>query len=271
MKRYLFLLLAAAFLLYGCVHTPSVPSTEATTLPTVEGSISPPVEESTEATTPTIETVPPTPETTAPTTPETTAPPEPVYMFPGAVADFLEPLAQFSWEREKNAEFVMIHFTSAVVIDPRNPYDLSAVRKIFTDYEVSVHYLIDRDGTVHCYIPENRVAWHAGVGTWQGNEAYTNKMNHYAIGIELMGIGSMEDMRPYLTPEQYLQLDQSLLGFTDAQYASLSALVADICQRNQIPMDRGHIIGHQDYNPQKTDPGQLFQWDRLILPESFHF
>jgi N-acetyl-anhydromuramyl-L-alanine amidase AmpD len=219
------------------------------------------VEETAGTTTPSTEATQPPTETTAPTQPE------PVYVFPGAVEEFLEPLAQFSWEQEKNAEFVMIHFTSAVVIDPQNPYDLGSVRKIFTDYEISVHYLIDRDGTVYCYIPENRVAWHAGVGTWQGDEAYANKMNHYAIGIELMGIGSESDMRPYLSSEQYLQLDPSLLGFTDAQYTSLSALVADICQRNQIPMDKDHIIGHQEYNPQKTDPGDLFQWNRLLPAE----
>lgn len=259
MKQFLFLLLAAVFLLSGCMHTPSTPSTEASTLPTAEESTAPSVEETAGTTAPEA-TQPPT-ETAAPTQPE------PVYVFPGAVEDFLEPLAQFSWEREKSAEFVMIHFTSAVVIDPKNPYDLSAVRKIFTDYAVSVHYLIDRDGTVYCYIPENRVAWHAGAGTWQDDEAYTNKMNHYAIGIELIGMGSEADMRPYLSSAQYLQLDKSLLGFTDAQYDSLSALVADICRRNQIPMDKDHIIGHQEYNPQKTDPGELFQWNRLLPAE----
>lgn len=268
MRRHLFLLLAAVFLLLsGCMHTPPSPSTEASTLPSVEESTAPTAEASTAATTPATETVPPTVETTAPAIQDTTAPAEPVYVFSEAVEDFLDPLDTFSWEREKNAEFVMLHFTSAVVIDPTNPYDLETVRQIFLDYEISVHYLIDRDGTVYCYIPENRVAWHAGVGTWKDNEAYANKMNHYAIGIEIMGIGSEADMRPYLTKEQYHQLDHTLIGFTDAQYASLAALVTDICQRNDIPMDREHILGHQEYNPQKTDPGELFQWNHLLPAE----
>ena len=194
---------------------------------------------------------------------ETSEAPGPAYA-PLAQGQFLEPLESFSWEREFAPEYVMLHFTSAVVLSREDPYNLDAVRKIFTDGGVSIHYIIDREGNVYCYVPETRVAWHAGKGTFAGEERLTNAMNKYSIGIELLAIGSRSDMAQYLTGAEYAALDASLIGFTDAQYASLSALVADVCARNDIAFDRDHVIGHEAYNTAKSDPGELFDWARLF-------
>lgn len=181
-----------------------------------------------------------------------------------AIKDYLLPFEDFSRERKHNPEFVMIHFTSAVVLSKEDPYDLEKIRGVFVDYKVSVHYLIDRDGTVYCYIPEDLVAYHAGSGTWAEDPKYTNLLNDYAIGIEIAAIGSQNDMKQYMSAREYGKLDPRVIGYTDAQYTSLKALVEDICSRNQIPMDRQHIIGHQEYSPAKTDPGELLDWDRLL-------
>ncbi len=189
---------------------------------------------------------------------------EPVNVYPEAREDYLLPQDDFSRPRTERAELVMIHFTSAVVVSRDDPYNMETVRSIFEDYQLSVHYIIDRDGVVRCYVPEDRVAWHAGKGTWNGDEKYTDKLNEYAIGIELVAIGSEGDMAQYLTAEEYDRLDDSLKGFTDAQYVSLGKLVEDICSRNNIPFDREHVIGHEEYSPAKTDPGELFDWERLI-------
>ena len=59
-------------------------------------------------------------------------------------------------------------------------------------------------------------------------------------------------------------LPEAWKGFTEAQYDALIPLVKDICSRNGIEADREHIIGHQEYSPAKTDPGSLFDWERLI-------
>ena len=185
-------------------------------------------------------------------------------VYANAVEDYLLPLSDYSRAREYAPEFVMIHFTSAVVLSQTDPYNMDSVRSIFVDYNVSVHYIIQRDGTVRCYIPESLVAWHAGAGTWQDDPKYTNRLNDYAIGIELVAIGSEGDMKQYLTSSAYAGLNPDLIGYTDAQYEALQALVGDICQRNAIPMDREHIIGHEEYSPKKTDPGELFDWDRLL-------
>ena len=189
---------------------------------------------------------------------------EPVYVSPYAEEYFLEPLDKFSWEKEFDTEYVMLHFTSNVVADRENPYDMTAIRKIFEDYEISVHYIVDRDGKAYCYIPESRSAWHAGVGTFADNEKYTNKMNKYSVGIEVVAIGSRNDMSQYLSESEYKAIPEELAGFTDAQYDTLKKLVPDICERNGISFDKDHVIGHEQYNKNKTDPGELFDWDRLL-------
>ena len=205
------------------------------------------------------ETVTPTSTASVPTSSQPTqSVTPPVEVSTLAVEDFLE-FENASYPRENPVEFVMIHFTSAVMLDRENPYDYDLVRGIFVDYKLGIHYMIDRDGTIYCFLPESRSAWHAGKGSF-GDEKYTDNMNRHSIGIELMGIGSQEDMSIYLQPEEYARLDKNLIGFTDAQYTALENLVRDICTRHEITMDRQHIIGHQEYNPAKNDPGELFEW-----------
>lgn len=170
-----------------------------------------------------------------------------------------------SWKREYEPEFVMIHFMSAAVISREDPYNMETIRKMFEeDGDLGINYLIGRDGKIYCYLPEYRAAWHAGTGTLRGNEKYTNLMNKYSIGIELVAIGSENDMSQYLSRDEYRALDSSLTGFTDEQYSSLAALVSDICERNAIPLSREYIIGHSEYSPKKTDPGELFDWSRIL-------
>jgi len=193
-----------------------------------------------------------------------TEPPVGDILSPLAVPDYLTPAEDFSWAREVPPEFIMLHFSSNVVADRENPYGLESVRTIFIENGLSTHYFIDRDGTVYGYVPENRVAWHAGRGSYADDDRLTDNMNHYAIGIELMAIGSREDMAKYLTAEEYDTLDPSLVGYTEAQYAALAVLLPDICARHGIPFDREHVIGHQDYRPSKTDPGELFDWARVV-------
>lgn len=189
---------------------------------------------------------------------------EPISVSEIATEDFLQPFEKYSWEREYPPEYVMIHFISAVMIDRDDPYNIQTIREIFEDQEISINYIIERNGNVRCYIPEYRAAWHAGKGSYKGIEKLTDAMNRYSIGIEIVAMGSVNDMSVYMPSEDYYALDQSLMGFTDEQYESLRALVRDICDRNNIPFDREHVIGHQEYKPAKTDPGELFDWDRLM-------
>ncbi|HTY43853.1 MAG TPA: N-acetylmuramoyl-L-alanine amidase, partial [Patescibacteria group bacterium] len=53
--------------------------------------------------------------------------------------------------------------------------------------------------------------------------------------------------------------------FTDAQIDSLVLLVSDIASRYDIPLDREHIIGHDEIDPgERSDPGPAFPWDDFI-------
>ncbi len=77
---------------------------------------------------------------------------------------------------------------------------------------VSVHFLVDRDGAVYRLMPENRMARHV-IG-----------MNHCAIGIENVG-----------GPDNPL---------TPAQMESNAALIAGLLRRHRTI---AHVIGHHEY------------------------
>ena len=239
MKKTIFVLLCTAlFALFGCKEkeppvTAPIPETETATEQTITEEISAEPEE-----VPDVSSL--------------------------AEEHFLEPLDDYSWEREYPVEKVVVHFTSAVVNYRETPYNIDIIRNIFVESGLSIHYIIDRDGKVYCYMPESRAAWHAGVGTYGNDEKYTNSMNKYSVGIELVAIGSEQDMAQYLHPDEYKAIDESLIGFTDEQYASLTALIKDICQRNKIEFSRENVIGHDEYNEAKSDPGELFDWERVF-------
>ncbi len=180
-----------------------------------------------------------------------------------AQKDFID-FNSSSWLREFKPEFVMIHFTSAVMLDRNDPYNMELNRSIFEDNEIGINYIIDRQGNIVCYLPENRAAWHAGEGEYKGEKRLTDRMNKYSIGIELLAIGSVNDMAQYMSSAEYYSLNPDNYGYTEAQYESLKRLVYDICERHDIPVDRYHIIGHEEYSPEKTDPGELFDWSRIV-------
>jgi N-acetyl-anhydromuramoyl-L-alanine amidase len=104
---------------------------------------------------------------------------------------------------------------------------------------VSAHALIRRDGQIVQYVPFGERAWHAGISEYRGRSA----CNDFSIGIELEGT----DTVPY-ADSQYEQL-AVVIGALLATYSTLS---------------REHIVGHSDVAPgRKTDPGPVFDWDRL--------
>jgi N-acetyl-anhydromuramyl-L-alanine amidase AmpD len=111
---------------------------------------------------------------------------------------------------------------------------------------VSAHYGIGRDGTVHQYVGESDTAFHAGrrsTPTWTELKADVNP-NLYTIGIEHEGQGDDP--------------------WTEAMYEASSSLVRDICARWSIPIDRAHIVGHREIYGRKTCPGSRVDLNRLV-------
>jgi N-acetyl-anhydromuramyl-L-alanine amidase AmpD len=195
-----------------------------------------------------------------------------------AVIDRLMPLDHSS-PRPANAviDAVVLHFSSDCVANPDHPYDVDRQIKIYNDAKVSTHYLIDREGTIYRLVDEKRTAWHAGKGSLPWDKARTS-MNSTSIGIEMLAIGSAADMKIFMSPAAYAKLAKAhpqLIGFTDAEYASLDRLLDDLVARHpQIKKDRFHIVGHEEWagRTRRTDPGELFDWTRIGLtrdrPES---
>jgi peptidoglycan hydrolase-like protein with peptidoglycan-binding domain/LysM repeat protein len=107
--------------------------------------------------------------------------------------------------------------------------------------QASSHYVIDKDGTIHQMVGDEKRAWHAGQAEIPGSPG---DVNSRSLGIEIVNAGDGK------TP------------FTDAQYASLSQLTAHLQQEYNIPQQ--NILGHKDVAPgRKTDPAENFDWNRL--------
>lgn len=102
---------------------------------------------------------------------------------------------------------------------------------------VSSHYLVSPAGDIAFIVPEEDIAWHAGVSFWQGR----SNLNRYSIGIELANRGGMKGIPAEPYPAVQLQ--------------TAAALIADICRRRTINPDRNHIVSHADVAPgRKHDP-----------------
>lgn len=109
--------------------------------------------------------------------------------------------------------------------------------------EVSAHYLVDEDGTIHRLVPEEMRAWHAGVSFWAGE----TDVNSASIGIEIQNPGHEGGYRP----------------FPPGQMQAVSALCRDILDRHPRILPSG-VLGHSDVAPgRKQDPGELFDWKYL--------
>ncbi|WP_100333143.1 N-acetylmuramoyl-L-alanine amidase [Bacillus alkalisoli] len=139
------------------------------------------------------------------------------------------------------------------------------IRHLFIQYGVSAHYVIDRNGIIHRFVKEDRVAFHAGPGNLPGLPHVANKMNDYSSGIELLAIGTRHEMLTMLPNFPYDAIAPTHVGYTTEQYKSLNALLNDIYNRYPtISKSRKQVIGHDEYAPgRKTDPGELFDWSKI--------
>ncbi|RMI42258.1 N-acetylmuramoyl-L-alanine amidase [Streptomyces triticirhizae] len=133
--------------------------------------------------------------------------------------------------RDYTVDRVVIHM-------PEATYPITL--RVFQDpsHGAATHYVIrSSDGHVAQLARELDVAYHAG----------HRGFNERSIGIEHEG---WADRPEYLT---------------DALYESSARLVAGICARHEIPIDREHIVGHNEV-PEvvRVCPGPHWDWDRYL-------
>lgn len=108
---------------------------------------------------------------------------------------------------------------------------------IYMEGPVSTHILIDRRGNATQFVSFDDRAWHAGVSSFAGRE----KCNDFSIGIELEGC----DYLPY----------------NEAQYVCLNKLIFMLQKKYPIRA----VVGHNEITVgRKTDPGELFNWNKVV-------
>jgi N-acetylmuramoyl-L-alanine amidase len=133
-------------------------------------------------------------------------------------------------KRQKEIQYVIFHYTEL-------PFD-RALEKLISpssDFRVSAHFLVRKDGEVFQLVLEENVAWHAGVSYWRGED----KINHSSIGIEIDNLGREE--------------------FTEAQIDACLKLCTYLKAKYHI--NTNNFLGHSDIAPdRKIDPGFDFPW-----------
>ena len=134
--------------------------------------------------------------------------------------------------RGERVELIVLHYTGMA--------DGASARTRLCDpaAEVSAHWLVHEDGRTEALVPEDRRAWHAGAGSWQGRA----DVNSRSVGVEIVNTGAAP--------------------FPVAQMDAVVALVGSIAARHGL--GPAAVIGHSDMAPgRKADPGPRFDWQRL--------
>jgi hypothetical protein len=112
--------------------------------------------------------------------------------------------------------------------------------------QASAHYVVSRKGGVAQCVRDEDIAWHAG--WWDTNT--------HSIGIEHAGYVNNPD------------------SFTNEMYHASARLSAWLCKKYEIPIDRTHIIGHNQVPgcpgsgggvDCHTDPGPYWNWTKYML------
>nr|WP_242613532.1 peptidoglycan recognition family protein [Herbihabitans rhizosphaerae] len=134
---------------------------------------------------------------------------------------------------DQKIEYIIIH-------DTEGAWD--GVLKMVQDPKyVSWHYTLrSADGHIAQHVPTKDVAWHAG--NWY--------VNAKSIGLEHEGFAAQGTW------------------YTEAMYRTSSKLVRHLAEKYRIPLDRQHILGHDNVpgvTPDKVkgmhwDPGPYWDW-----------
>ncbi len=187
---------------------------------------------------------------------------------------------------------VVVHFTEGYLKG-----DIGSLAK--AGHQVSVPFVIARDGTIYNLWASNHWSYHLGLHTVGGNQL----MSSTSVGMELSNIGPLTLSGDNLLTgygdvycttgdtDYYTQLATPYRGFsyygsfTDAQYASLITLLRFLTDKYNIPRTflpepqrynlftsdaeaqaSTGIVTHVNFRPsgEKVDIGPAFDWDRVI-------
>jgi N-acetylmuramoyl-L-alanine amidase len=152
-------------------------------------------------------------------------------------------------------ELVIVHCTELPDLAMAREYG-ERIRHTQSQTGNSGHYYVDRDGSLHRFVPDERVAHHCF------------GRNERSIGIEIVNAGRY----PHWQDSRHQEFREA---YAPAQIAALLALLQHL--RGALPALRA-IAGHEDLDrrlepasddasillPRRRDPGPLFPWDAVV-------
>jgi hypothetical protein len=145
-------------------------------------------------------------------------------------------LVSFGFQKatDRKIKAVIIHTTYNAL--GGDPFDFQKVMQEWKDAGVAPHYAIDREGKIHQLVAEQNIAWHAGASKLPDG---TTDVNGASIGIEVVNDKESK--------------------FSDAEYAALNQLLADLKKKYSIKF----VLGHDEIAPgRKTDPWGI-EWGKV--------
>lgn len=163
---------------------------------------------------------------------------------------FLDPASSLHYGDRggKKVSMVIVHHTETPT--------LKGTRDTLNDRGLSVHFIVDRDGSITLMVPLEKEAWHAGISyarvNIDGKLEELQKLNNYSVGIEIVNTG--------------------LEPFSEEQMKSVKELILYLMARFNVKRDMtfSHSeIGTIVYDPEigytmrKPDPHKLFDWELL--------
>ncbi len=108
--------------------------------------------------------------------------------------------------------------------------------------KVSCHYFVKRNGEIIKIVPDQYIAWHAGISSWKKDKS----LNLNSIGIEISNPGHMFNYKK----------------FNRKQISSIINLSKNLKKKYKIKKE--NVLGHSDIAPlRKKDPGEKFPWKLL--------
>jgi len=181
--------------------------------------------------------------------------------------------AKFIAAHEKNfnanetlePRLIVIHFTTGTNM-------MSTIHTFLNPYNgVSTHLLVGRTGKVVQFVPFDKVAFHCGLSTWEGERF----LNPYAIGIEVDNAGFLRKTttgyksRDKFIPQEQIEsrkhwkesFERPWQTFTEVQYEVVEKIVRALVKKYP---SINEILGHDMVNLiNRLDPGPLYHIGEL--------
>jgi N-acetyl-anhydromuramyl-L-alanine amidase AmpD len=133
--------------------------------------------------------------------------------------------------RTEKPTLIVIHITEGL---------RDSVYQTFLTEPKSTHFMVNKDGSIWQFVRSKDTAWGNGVVDQPTSSIVLEKKgnpNNYSVSIEHEGYSTTD-----ITPEQY-----------DSSYK----LVKYLADYWKIPLDRTHIIRHEEITGYKTCPGRI--------------